>query len=226
MINYFKFTWDFAGAQWLSGRLLDSRPRDRGSSLTGVTVLCPWVIHIYPCIVLVQPRKTRSDIHTWKNVDWDVKNKIKQTKNVRLCACIVSLNALKIQTKFHMPPNFFVCYLIKCMFCSVIADRKMPTTAVSFMKNQLIIVPGREISVLIVLYLRNKWIRFFGRFMKNQLIIVPAREISVLIAIYVRNKYLHFNCKSLNEPLHLRCGSYLHEQIDFSHTHIRAIWAS
>ena len=35
--------------------------------------------------------------------------------------------------------------------------------------------------------------------------------------------YLHFHCESLNEPLHLRCGSYLHEQIDFSHTHIRAI---
>ena len=37
-------------------------------------------------------------------------------------------------------------------------------------------------------------------------------------------KYLHFHCESLNEPLHLRCGSYLHEQVDLSHTHIRAIW--
>ena len=35
--------------------------------------------------------------------------------------------------------------------------------------------------------------------------------------------YLHFHCESLNEPLHLRCGSYLHEQIALSHTHIRAI---
>ena len=25
--------------------------------------------------------------------------------------------------------------------------------------------------------------------------------------------YLHFRCEILNEPLHLRCGSYLHEQI-------------
>ena len=33
-----------------------------GSSLTGVTVLCPWARHIYPCLVLVQPRKTRPDI--------------------------------------------------------------------------------------------------------------------------------------------------------------------
>ena len=33
------------GAQWLSGRVLDSRPRGwgaAGSSLTGVTALCPW----------------------------------------------------------------------------------------------------------------------------------------------------------------------------------------
>ena len=45
------------GAQWLSGRVLDSRPRGRGSSLTGVTAL--WSRHIYPSLVLVQPRKTR-----------------------------------------------------------------------------------------------------------------------------------------------------------------------
>ena len=36
-------------------------------------------------------------------------------------------------------------------------------------------------------------------------------------------KYLHFQWESLNEPLHLRCGSYLHEQIDLSHTNLRAI---
>ena len=36
-------------------------------------------------------------------------------------------------------------------------------------------------------------------------------------------KYLHFHYESLNEPLHLRCGSYIHEQIDLSHTNIRAI---
>ena len=29
-----------------------------GSSLTGVTVLCPWARHINPSLVLVQPRKT------------------------------------------------------------------------------------------------------------------------------------------------------------------------
>ena len=30
-----------------------------GSSLTGITALCPWARHINPSLVLVQPRKTR-----------------------------------------------------------------------------------------------------------------------------------------------------------------------
>ena len=46
------------GAQWLSGRLLVSRPRAAGSGLTGVTVLCPLARHINPSLELVQPKKT------------------------------------------------------------------------------------------------------------------------------------------------------------------------
>ena len=33
-----------------------------GSSITGVTTVCPWARHINPCLVLVQPRKTCPDI--------------------------------------------------------------------------------------------------------------------------------------------------------------------
>ena len=40
-------------------RVLDSRPRGAGSSLTGVTALCPGARHINPRLVLVQPKKTR-----------------------------------------------------------------------------------------------------------------------------------------------------------------------
>ena len=39
--------------------------RDRravDSSLISITVLCPWVRHINPSLVLVQPRKTRPDV--------------------------------------------------------------------------------------------------------------------------------------------------------------------
>ena len=39
---------DYMGAQWLSGRMLDSRPKDRG-----------FEPHRHHCVVLVQPRKTR-----------------------------------------------------------------------------------------------------------------------------------------------------------------------
>ena len=45
-----------------SGSVVECLTRDRraaGSSLTGVTALCPWARHIYPSLVLVQPRKTR-----------------------------------------------------------------------------------------------------------------------------------------------------------------------
>ena len=45
------------GAQWLSGRVLDSRPRVRASP---ASLRCgPLARHIYPSLVLVQPRKTR-----------------------------------------------------------------------------------------------------------------------------------------------------------------------
>ena len=47
------------GAQWLSGRVLDSRPRGRG--FKPHRRHCSVVLEqdIYPSLVLVQPRKTR-----------------------------------------------------------------------------------------------------------------------------------------------------------------------
>ena len=45
----------------LSGSVVECLTKDRraaGSSLTGFTGLCPWARHIYPSLVLVQPRKT------------------------------------------------------------------------------------------------------------------------------------------------------------------------
>ena len=45
-----------------SGSEVECLTQDRkaaGSSLTGVTALCPWARHINPSLVLVQPRKTR-----------------------------------------------------------------------------------------------------------------------------------------------------------------------
>ena len=50
------------GAQWLSGRVLDSRPRGRGFEPNRRhCVVSLSKTHLY-CLVLVQPRKTRPDI--------------------------------------------------------------------------------------------------------------------------------------------------------------------
>ena len=66
------------GAQWLSGRVLDSRPHG-----------CGFKPHRCHCVVslsktqlsLLSTGSTQEDPsrHNWKIVDWDVKNQIKQT---------------------------------------------------------------------------------------------------------------------------------------------------
>ena len=65
------------GAQWLSGRVLDLRPSDRGFEHHQRHCVLSLTKTHNLCLVLVQHRKTRSDT-TEKN-DWDVKNQIKQT---------------------------------------------------------------------------------------------------------------------------------------------------
>ena len=53
--------WLLNSYRWeRSGSVVECLTRDRGvarSSLTRITALCHWARHIYPCIVLVQPRK-------------------------------------------------------------------------------------------------------------------------------------------------------------------------
>ena len=47
------------GAQWLSGRVLDSRPRGRGLETHPRHCVVSLSKNINPCLVLAQPRKTR-----------------------------------------------------------------------------------------------------------------------------------------------------------------------
>ena len=49
----------FLGAQWLSGRVLDSRPRGCGSEPHRRHCVVVLEQDIYPSLVLVQPRKIR-----------------------------------------------------------------------------------------------------------------------------------------------------------------------
>ena len=65
------------GAQWLSGRALDSSQRDAGSSLTGVTVLCPWARHINQSLLSTGSTQEDPSQHNRKIVDWDINNQIK-----------------------------------------------------------------------------------------------------------------------------------------------------
>ena len=72
--------------------------RDRrvlGFSLTGVTALCTFAKHSYPCLVLAKPRKTHPDITErlltrTLRIKSDVKNQIKQKRNKE--ACLLSGN--------------------------------------------------------------------------------------------------------------------------------------
>ena len=48
-----------SGAQWLSGKMLDSRPRDRGFEPHRRHRVVSLSKNINPSLVLVQPRKTR-----------------------------------------------------------------------------------------------------------------------------------------------------------------------
>ena len=66
------------GAQWLSGRVLDSRPRGRGFQPHRRHCVVSLSKSIYPCLVLVQPRKAGPNI-TENFVDWDVKYQNKQS---------------------------------------------------------------------------------------------------------------------------------------------------
>ena len=61
-------------AQWLSGRVLDSRPRGRGFEPHPCHCVVSLSKNINPSLVLVQPRKTRPFI----TERWYVKNEIKQ----------------------------------------------------------------------------------------------------------------------------------------------------
>ena len=65
------------GAQWLSGRVLDSTPRGRGLELHQCHCVGSLSKNINPSLVLVQPRKTRPYIT--ERLLMGVKKQIKKT---------------------------------------------------------------------------------------------------------------------------------------------------
>ena len=65
--------------QWLSSRVLDSRSRGCRFDPHRQHCIVSLSKTLILCLVLVQPKKTHPDM-TEKNVDWDIKNQIKQKK--------------------------------------------------------------------------------------------------------------------------------------------------
>ena len=68
------------GAQWLSGRVLDSRPKGRGVESHRRHCVVSLSKNINPSLVLVQPRKTRPFITERLLMGGKESNQTKQTK--------------------------------------------------------------------------------------------------------------------------------------------------
>ena len=101
----------FSWARWLSGRVLDSRPRGCGlEPHTGVTVLCPWARHINPQLSTGSTQEEPSGPN-WKIVDWHVKNQMKENytvskESIELWKSNVHNILIRANTLTHIPPHF------------------------------------------------------------------------------------------------------------------------
>ena len=85
------------GAQWLSGRVLDSRPKGGGFEPHRRHCVVSLSKNINPSLVLVQPRNTRPFITERLLMEWDVKNQIKQRKKTLLARIKIFRNSKKKQ---------------------------------------------------------------------------------------------------------------------------------
>ena len=79
------------GAQWLSGRVLDSRPRGCGFEPHGRHCVVPLTKNINPSLVLVQPRKTRPFITQRLFIGRKESN---QTKFIRQCFVSIRIKSV------------------------------------------------------------------------------------------------------------------------------------
>ena len=94
--------------------------RAAGSSLTGVTVLCPWARHINPSLVLVQSRKTRPYITERLLMGRKESNNMYSILSSLICVHFhlhTSLNYSVILAKIASAINIFSCiygWHLKC----------------------------------------------------------------------------------------------------------------
>ena len=97
----------------------------RGLSLTGISALCPWVRHIYPSLVLVQPRKTCPYITEGLLMGHKESNETKQGKQInksylavmRQRQCLVTFTKVLLRAFFlAWNCNYFLIHKFKHMF--------------------------------------------------------------------------------------------------------------
>ena len=93
---------ELLGAQWLSGRVLDSRPKGRRFEPHRRHCIVVLEQHIYPSLVLVQPRKTRPYIT--ERLLMGCKESNETNKMKELCALRGNFGPLwssKLKVVFH-----------------------------------------------------------------------------------------------------------------------------
>ena len=78
------------GAQWLSGRVLDSRPKGRGFEPHRRSCVVSLSKNINPSLVLVQPRKTRPFITERLLMGRKESNQTKNHMSINSCAPILA----------------------------------------------------------------------------------------------------------------------------------------
>ena len=110
------------GAQWLSGRVLDSRPKGRRFEPHWRHCVVSLSKNINPSLVLVQPRKTRPFITERLLMGRKESNQTKSNKNLSLSIVNygISKHYVGSQVSDGCPLGYLftcICCLLKCKQC-------------------------------------------------------------------------------------------------------------
>ena len=100
VIELFSCSTQLMGAQWLSGRVLDCRPKGRRSMPQRRHSVVSLSKNINPSLVLVQPRKTRPFITERLLMGHKESNQTKTNKSTQLSTKYILLTNVKMPTIF------------------------------------------------------------------------------------------------------------------------------
>ena len=116
-VQYLLICFLYTGAQWLSGRVFDSRPKGRGFEPHGRHCVVSLSKNINPSLVLVQPRKTPPYITERLLMGRKESNQTKTKLPIHTYSKVVTLLSIKRlqssypvmrQILFAKQPNFTI----------------------------------------------------------------------------------------------------------------------